>query len=142
MVIGGYDEDRIAKRGTKRGPNDQDDMTKTDDGIFWMYIKANNFWIVQMFEADLQGSKIEVQNDEGFGEIMINSGVSINYLPEGSYQVIIDKIKETKTCTFKDGIYQCPCTGSDDSSFPTLKILMGSLIEQHWIEMRPQEYLK
>jgi hypothetical protein len=46
MVIGGYDEDRIAKRGTKRGPNDQDDMTKTEDGIFWMYIKANNFWIV------------------------------------------------------------------------------------------------
>ena len=46
MIIGGYDESNIAQRGTKRGSGDKNDMTKTDDGIFWMYIKANNFWIV------------------------------------------------------------------------------------------------
>ena len=37
MLIGGYDEHAIEMRGTKRnGLTDTDDMSKTDDGIFWM----------------------------------------------------------------------------------------------------------
>lgn len=36
MIIGGYDESRIEEKGTKRSAGDENDMTKTEDGIFWM----------------------------------------------------------------------------------------------------------
>ena len=52
MIIGGYDETQILKKGTKRGPHDDiNDNSKTDDGIFWMHISPNNYWMVNMYEA-------------------------------------------------------------------------------------------
>ena len=45
MMIGGYDEKSIEIKGTKRaGPADAEDMSKSDDGIFWMYINSNYYW--------------------------------------------------------------------------------------------------
>ena len=45
MTIGGYDEKSIEIKGTKRaGPADAEDMSKSDDGIFWMYINSNYYW--------------------------------------------------------------------------------------------------
>ena len=56
MIIGGYDETQISIKGTKRSQNDNpNDMTKSDDGIFWMYIKSNAFWMVDLYEATVDG---------------------------------------------------------------------------------------
>ena len=41
MVIGGYDKERVKERGNIRGPDDDpNDLTKTEDGIFWMNINS------------------------------------------------------------------------------------------------------
>jgi len=45
MIIGGYDESSVIEKGTKRaGPEDSNNLSKTDDGIFWMYININAYW--------------------------------------------------------------------------------------------------
>jgi len=45
MIIGGYDTNEIDKRGTKRiGAEDEMNMSKTADGIFWMNINTNYYW--------------------------------------------------------------------------------------------------
>ena len=51
MLIGGYDEAEIEKRGTKRGATEVDILSKSDDGIFWMYINSNFYWMVDLYEA-------------------------------------------------------------------------------------------
>ena len=43
-----------------------------------------------MFEARVGDEDIQVKNDIGFGEVLINSGVSINYIPKSSYNTIIN----------------------------------------------------
>lgn len=41
-----------------------------------------------------------------------------------------------------NGLYYCePCSGPGDQSFPTLRIRMGSILEQHWFEILPEDYL-
>jgi len=83
MIIGGYDETKILQQGTKRtASDDSSDNTKSDDGIFWMYISPNNYWMVNMYEATVNNQNIDIG---GYAEILINSGVSINYIPTKSY---------------------------------------------------------
>lgn len=82
-----------------------------------------------MYEAQVDKQDIDVG---GYAEIMINSGVSVNYVPTKSYQIIMNKIAETKKCTYDpdSALYYChKCSGWRDKSFPTIRIRMGSLVE-------------
>ena len=56
MIIGGYDESRIEQRGTKLSASDDiNDMSKSADGIFWMYINSHFYWMVDLYEAKING---------------------------------------------------------------------------------------
>ena len=56
MIIGGYDESKILEKGTRRGHyDDPADPTKTKDGIFWMYINSRFYWMVDLYEAMIDG---------------------------------------------------------------------------------------
>lgn len=40
------------------------------------------------------------------------------------------------------GLYMCePCLGTNDPSYPTLKVRIGHEYTQHWFEMAPQNYM-
>ena len=68
------------------GPDDDiNDKTKSEDGIFWMYINSHFYWMVDLYEAKINGESLDIG---GIGSVMINSGVSVNYLPENSYNYI------------------------------------------------------
>jgi len=64
-------------------------MSKSEDGIFWMYINSHYYWMVDLYEATIDGKKI---NTGEFGSVMINSGVSVNYIPEKAYEMIFKLI--------------------------------------------------
>jgi hypothetical protein len=81
MVIGGYDEGRIKAKGNKRGPEDDpNDLSKTDDGIFWMDINSDFYWMVDLYEAKVESNEISLGKGDT-ANIFINSGTSVNYLP-------------------------------------------------------------
>lgn len=82
MLIGGYDEQCIEERGTKRNPDnaaDANDLTKSDDGIFWMYINSDFFWQVDLYEAKI--GPVTVFEVGQIGNLLFNSAASVNYLP-------------------------------------------------------------
>jgi len=79
MIIGGYDEERVKAKGNIRGPDDDPyDLTKTADGIFWMNINSNFYWMVDLYEAKMNNHELSIGDT---ANIYINSGTSVNYIP-------------------------------------------------------------
>jgi len=133
MVIGGYDQIKIKNKGNIRAPTDDpNDMTKTDDGIFWMNINSDFYWMVDLYEAWIGEDKIHLGEGDT-GNIYINSGTSVNFIPENAYESIINMIVKNHKCKLSDygasrGMYKCEaCTGPADKSYPQIKLRMGSI---------------
>jgi len=79
MIIGGYDEKAIETKGTKRNrPEHSTDMTKTDDGIFWMPLNSAHYWQVDMYEALVGQKRMKLDH---LADAVVNSGASYTYIP-------------------------------------------------------------
>ena len=98
MVIGGWDQARVKQKGNIRGPGDDpNDMTKTEDGIFWMDITSEFYWMVDLYEAKVDRDQLKLGEGDT-ANIYINSGTSINYIPEPAYDAIIKTIVDKHKC--------------------------------------------
>ena len=100
----------------------------TEDGVFWMFINSSKYWRVNLYRASIGNVYIEF-----YGEIdvLLNSGTSYIHIPNRSYSKIIDVILRGKECYLDEDInlWVCKeCSGADDPSYPTFKVLIGSRI--------------
>ena len=106
----------MVAKGNIRGPEDsQNDLTKTDDGIFWMNINSDFYWMVDLYEAKVGSNEVSLGQGET-ANIYINSGTSINYFPDTAYDLIIEKAILDHDCTLMNfGLYKCKeCSGPGD----------------------------
>lgn len=57
--------------------------------------------------------------------------------------MVMKEMTNGKKCAIEDasGLYICSCTGVEDSSYPPLKILVGSRDQQHWFFLKNRDYL-
>jgi hypothetical protein len=61
MVIGGWDEQKIIQKGNKRlTDDDPNDMTKSEDGIFWMDINSDFYWQVDLYQVYIGEDEINL----------------------------------------------------------------------------------
>ena len=105
MIIGGYDETIIEKMDTKKSGSDDVNPRKTKDGIFWMEINSNSYWQVYLYEVRVGDKAV---NFGGTGHAVFNSGASVNYVPKGSYNTMMEIIMEDKTCILTPtGLWAC-----------------------------------
>ena len=67
-------------------------------------------------------------NFGGTGHAVFNSGASVNYVPKGSFNKLMEVIKEGKTCVLTaTGLWGCEgCQGINDPTYPKIKIRLGS----------------
>jgi hypothetical protein len=63
-------------------------------------------------------------------------------IPKRSFKHIIEYIKGDKECSPTPmGMWKCNCDGTDDKSFPTIKVRMGSEKGHHEFELKNVDYM-
>lgn len=109
---------------------------ETDAEIRWLPLVSKYYWMAAFTKAEIGGEEWPISVDS----IIFDSGSSINHIPTKEYNILLNVLTRDHKCkTVMNPLetYYCQCSGSDDITFPTLKIHSGDFV----FNFEPRDYL-
>jgi len=137
LYLGGWKKELVEKAITK---------SKSEDGIFWMNINSNLHWGAYLYDAKFGNTDEPINHS--VGQVILDSGSAMTYIPRQEYKTILTKVKWGKRCEeslLHANLLICSCKKDKyktDKSFPDIKIKIGSQWNKHWVTMKPEHYIK
>ena len=107
-----------------------------DAEIRWLPLVSEFYWMAAFTGAEIDGEEWQSTANS----IILDSGSSINHIPTKEYNILLNVIVKNHTCkTVMNPLetYYCECSGTDDPSFPMLKLHSNNVS----FNFRPVDYL-